>query len=120
MAADDALNGGQSYSGAFKLFGQMETLKDAEKLVCVLMSKPAPLSLTNTSTSCLSGSTQPISISARVRMLVNLTVGNKVDNDQSQHGTVSVTYRKRVDLPSNVPTLRVLPDFCDDLLDELI
>jgi hypothetical protein len=35
MAADDALNGGQSYSGAFKLFRQMETLKDAEKLVCV-------------------------------------------------------------------------------------
>ena len=33
MAVDDALNGGQSYSGAFELFRQMQTLKDAEQLV---------------------------------------------------------------------------------------
>ena len=39
MAVDDALNGGQSYSGAFKLFRQMQTLKDAEQLVYVLHVK---------------------------------------------------------------------------------
>ena len=39
MAVDDALNGGQSYSGAFKLLGQMQTLKDAEQLVDILHVK---------------------------------------------------------------------------------
>src|SRR6202011_2898028 len=39
MAVDDALNGGQSYSGTFKLFRQMQTLKDAEQLVYVLHVK---------------------------------------------------------------------------------
>ena len=39
MPVDNTLNGGQSYSGAFKLFGQMQTLKDAEQLVCVLHVK---------------------------------------------------------------------------------
>ena len=36
MAMGDALNGGKSNSGAFKLFGKMQTLKDAKQLVCVL------------------------------------------------------------------------------------
>jgi hypothetical protein len=35
VAMDDALNGGKSNSGAFKLFGKMQTLKDAKQLVCV-------------------------------------------------------------------------------------
>src|ERR1700734_641252 len=33
MAVDDALNGGQSNPGAFKLFRQMQALKNAEQLV---------------------------------------------------------------------------------------
>ena len=36
MAVDDALNSGQSYSGAFKLFRQMQTVEDAKQLVYVL------------------------------------------------------------------------------------
>ena len=36
MAVDDALNGRESNSGAFKLFGEMQTLKHAEQLVDVL------------------------------------------------------------------------------------
>src|SRR5260221_2579899 len=39
MAVDDALNSGQSYSSAFKLFRPMQTLKDAEQLVYVLHVK---------------------------------------------------------------------------------
>ena len=45
MAVDDALNGGQSYSGAFKLFRQMQTLKDAEQLVYVLHVKASAVVL---------------------------------------------------------------------------
>ena len=35
VTMDDALHGGQSYSGALKLFRQVQALKDAEQLVDV-------------------------------------------------------------------------------------
>jgi hypothetical protein len=121
MAVDDALNGGQSYSGAFKLFRQMQTLKDAEQLVYVLHVKAsAVVPHEHLDFFFIAVDTANLDFGRPSHACEFGRVGNKVDNDQPQHGTVSVTDRKRADLPSNVPTLRVLPDFRDDLLDELL
>src|ERR1700693_670874 len=121
MAVDDALNGGQSYSGAFKLFGQMQTLKDAEKLVYILHVKPgAVVPDEHLDFFFIAVHTANLDFGRPSHACEFDDIGNKVDNDQPQHGTVSVTDRKRADLPRNVPTLRVLSDFRDDLLDELL
>ena len=39
MPIYNALNGSQSYSRAFKLFGQMQALEHAEQLICILHFK---------------------------------------------------------------------------------
>ena len=39
MPMDDALNGSQAYSGAFKLFSPMQALKDTEQLIDILHIK---------------------------------------------------------------------------------
>src|ERR1700674_3106825 len=120
MAGDDALNGGQSYSGAFKLFRQMETLKDAEQLVYVLHVKAsAVIPHEQLDFFFIAVDAANLDFGRPSHACEFDRVGNKVDNDQPQHRTVSVTDRKRADLPSNFPTLRVLPDFRDALLDGL-
>src|ERR1700692_4711217 len=121
MAVNDALNGSQSYSGAFKLFGQMQALKDAEQLVCVLhVEAGAVVPHEHLDFFFIAVHTANLDFGRPSHAREFHRVGHEVDNDQSQHGTVSVTDRKRADLPSNIPALRVLPDFRDDLLDELL
>ena len=39
MSFDDALNGSQSYAGAFKLCRPVQTLKHTEKFICILHVK---------------------------------------------------------------------------------
>ena len=43
MPMDDALSGSQSYSGAFKLLGAMQTLKHPEELIYILHIKACPV-----------------------------------------------------------------------------
>src|ERR1700753_269609 len=110
MAMDDALGGGQPYSGAFKLFGQMQPLKDAEQLIDVLHVKTRAVVLHEHLEfffTVIDPANLDFSGASHARKFDR--IGNKVDNDQPQHGTVSVADRKRADLPDNVPPLGVLP-----------
>src|SRR6202051_1977937 len=121
MAVNDALDGGQSYSRAFKLFRQMQTLKDAEQLVYVLhVEAGAVVPHEHLDFLFIALHTANLDFGRPSHACEFDRVGYKVDNDQPQHGTVSVTDWKRADLPSNVSTLRVLPAFRDALLDELL
>ena len=43
VPVDDALNGGQSYPGAFEFFGPVQTLKHAEEFVDVLHVEARPV-----------------------------------------------------------------------------
>src|ERR1700674_6000007 len=98
MAVDDALNGGQSYSGAFKLLRQMQTLKDAEQLVDVLHLKAsAVVPHEHLDLFFIAVHTANLDFGRPSHVGEFYRVGHKVDNDQSQHGTVSVTDRKRAD-----------------------
>ena len=121
MTVDDSLNGGQSYSGAFELFRQMQTLKDAEQLVYVLhVEAGAVVPHEHLDFFFIAVGAADLDFGRRAHAREFDRVGNKVDDDQPQHRTVALTDGKRADLPDDVPTLRVLPDFRDDLLDELL
>src|ERR1700730_16307858 len=120
MAVNDSLNGGQSYSGALKLFSQMQTLKDAEQLVYVLHVKAGAIVPHEHLDFFIAVHTANLDFGRLSHACEFDRVGNKVDNDQPQHGPISVADRKRADLPGNVSPLRVLPDFRDHLLDELL
>src|ERR1700722_3571918 len=121
MAVDDALNGSQPYSGAFKLFRQIQTLKDAEQLVCVLHVKACAV-VPNEHLELIFIAVHAANLDFRrpSHACKFYRVGDKVDHDQPQHGAVSVTDRKSAPPPSNVPTLRIPPDFGNDLLDQLL
>src|SRR5258708_5068067 len=120
MAVDDTLNGGQSYSGALKLFGQMQALKDAEQLVHVLHVKAgAVVPHEHLDFFFIAVDTANLDFGRPSHACEFDRVGNEVDDDQPQHGTVSVADRKRADLPGDVPALGVLPDFRDGLLGKL-
>src|ERR1700733_8990205 len=121
MAMNDALSGGQSYSGTFKLFRQMQTLKDAEQLVDILHVKARAVVLhAHLEFFFIAAAPADLDFGGASHAREFDRIGNKVDNDQPQHGTVSVARWKRTDPPDNVPALGVLPDFGDDVLDELI
>src|ERR1700737_3500369 len=99
----------------------MQTLKDAEQLVYVLHVKAsAVVRHEHLDFFFIAVHTANLDFGGTSHASEFDRVGNKVDNDQPQHGAVSVTDRKRADLPGNVPTLCVLPDFRHDLLDELL
>src|SRR6202790_5472925 len=100
MAADDTLNGGQAYAGAFKLFRQMQTLKDAEQLVYVLHVKASAIDPhEHLDFFFIAVDTADLDFGRPSHACEFDRVGNKIDTDQPQHGTVSVTDRKRADLP---------------------
>src|SRR5580698_10056295 len=104
VAVDDTLSGGQSYSGAFKLFRQMQALKDAEQLVDVLHVKARAVVLhEHLEFFFIAVDPADLDFGGASHACEFDRIGNKVDNDQPQHGTVSVADRKRADLPDNVP-----------------
>jgi hypothetical protein len=45
-------------------------------------------------------------------------IGKQIHKNYPQHGAISVTHRKRADLPGNVPSARVLRELRDDLGDK--
>src|SRR5882757_6562869 len=47
-------------------------------------------------------------------------IGEQIHKNHPQHGAVSVTLRKRTDLPGNVPSARVLRELRDDMGDKLL
>jgi hypothetical protein len=121
VTMDDALNGSQSYSGAFKLFSKMQALKYAEQLVYILhVETRAIVPHEYLDFILVSGHTANLDFGLSPQAREFDRIGNKVDNNQLQHGTVSETDWKRADLPGNVPTLRLLPEFCDHLFNKLL
>src|SRR5215469_4635465 len=121
MAVDDPLNGSQSYSSAFKLFGKMQALKDAKQLVhishieagAIVPHEDLDLTLIPVGRTDLNFCQAP-----HPREFDR--IGNEIDDYQFQHGTVSIADRKRADRPCNVPILRLLRDLRNDLADELL
>src|SRR5271166_3384642 len=121
MTMKDALNGSQSYSGAFKLFSQMQTLKHAKEFVDILHieartvvpDKQLCLIFPPVRTANLDFG--PWSFPGELDR-----IGKQVHKDHFEHGTVPGTDRKRPDFPGNFPTLRLLPELRDDLPDKLL
>jgi len=118
---NDALNGRKPNSRAFELFGAMQALKNPEELIYILHIKACPvvayeylylifLSI-NTANPDFSLASQPCELNR---------IGNQIHKDNFQHGTVAVTHWERPDIPTNVPTVRLLPELRDDLLDKLL
>src|SRR5208283_4304925 len=92
MTVDDTLNGGKTYSGAFKLFSQMQTLKDAEQLVCVLHVKASAIvPHEHLDFFFIAIHTANLDFGLRSHACEFDRVGNKVDNDQPQHGSIALT-----------------------------
>src|ERR1700720_58404 len=88
----------------------MQALKDAEQLVYILHVKPgAVVPHEHLDFIFISVHTANLDFGRPSHACEFDRIGNKVDNDQPQHGTVSVTDRKRADLPRNVPTLVSCP-----------
>ncbi len=116
MPVDNALNGRQSYPGAFKLVSQVETLKHAEEFVDILHVKARTvvsdeqLSLIFPAVHTTNLDFGPFSYPRELNR-----IGKQVHKDHFQHGTVAVTNRKRPDIPGNVPPLRLPPYLRDDL-----
>ena len=121
MPVDDALNGRQSYSGAFELFSQVQPLKHTEEFVDILHVKARAivpdeqLCLIFASVRTANLDFGPFSYPRELNR-----VGEQVHKDDFQHGTVSVTNRKRSDIPGNVPILCLLPEFRDDPSDKAL
>ena len=119
MAMDDALNGGQPYTGAFKLFRQMQALKNAEQLVAILHVKPGAVVFHEYfDVRYITVRTADLDFGRISHACEFDRVGHKVDDDQPQHRTVSITNRNRADLPHDVPPLRVLREFRNHVPDE--
>ena len=88
MAMDDALNGSQSYSIAFKLLSKMQTLKHAEQLVCILHVKAgAVVSHEHLYFIPISVHAADLDFGPSSQAREFDRIGNKVDNNQLQHGT---------------------------------
>src|SRR6516225_8090252 len=121
MPVDDALSGSQSYSGAFKVFGAMQTLKHAEQFIYILHVKSRSVVphehlylvvfTLGTANLDFSSALQPCELNR---------IGNQIHKDNFHHGTVAVTRWERPDLPINVPTARLLPKLRDDFRDKLL
>ena len=110
MPVYDALNGRQSYSSAFELFSQVQTLKYAEKLIdiphvkaCAVVSDEQ-LRLIFPTVDRSNLDLGPFSYPRELNR-----IGKQVHKDDFQHGAVPVTNRKRPDIPSDLPILRLLP-----------
>src|SRR6516164_2451404 len=121
MPMDDALSGSQSYSGAFKLFGAMQTLKHPEELIYILHVKSRSvvpykyLYLT-----FLTPVTANLDFSPALQPCELNRIGNQIYKDNFQHRTVAVTHWERPDFPINVSAVRLLPKLRDDLSDKLL
>src|SRR5262245_33861105 len=118
---DDALNGRQSYSSAFELFSKMQALKHAEQLVDVQHVKPCTIvSHENLWLIVISLYTADLDFGLLPHACEFDRIGNKIGDNQLQHGTISVADRKGTDLPCNIPPRRILLDLGDDLVDKLL
>src|SRR6201995_2975444 len=106
MAVDDALNGSQSYSGAFKLFGKMQTLKDAEQLVCILhVEDCAVVSHEHLDFILVSVQAANLDFAPCSDACEFDCIGNKIDRGQLQHVTGSVTDRQLLKAPRHIFSL---------------
>src|ERR1700730_9553493 len=120
MAEDDPPDGREPNSSAFKLFREMQALKHAEQFIYILHVEAYAIVPHEHLYFISSVHTANLDFGAGSHACEFDCIRNKVDNNQLQHGTVSVTDRKRGDLPFNVPTLRVLPELRDHLFDKLL
>ena len=86
MPVDDALNGSQSYSGAFKLFRQVQTLKHTEELVDILHIKArAVVPHEQLYLIFLSGGTANLDFGLRSHPRELYRIGEQVYEDHFQH-----------------------------------
>jgi len=111
MAVDNALNRRKPYSGAFKLFSGMQALEHAEQLVDILHVE-----------ACAVVPHEDLYVIFRRVVAADLDfgarshpgeldrIGDQVDNDQFQHGTVSIAPREGSDLPGDVAIARLLAE----------
>ena len=122
MPVDDALNGSQSYSGAFKLFSQMQTLKHAEEFVDILhIEACAVVPDEHLDLIFLSVRTANLDFgpSSYARELDR--IGKQVDKDQlSAWNGLRNRPEARPIFQAMSRSLRLLPELRDDLLDELL
>src|SRR5208337_1244921 len=121
VPVDDALDGSQSDSGAFKLFSQVQTLENAEEFIDILHIKAHAvifdehLSLVFPFIRAAKFDFGLCSYPGELDR-----IGNQVTEGHFHHGTVPVTDRKRPDFPGNFSALRLLPELRDDLPDKLL
>jgi hypothetical protein len=120
MAMDDPPNGRESYSSAFKLFREMQALKHAEHFVYILHVEAGAIISHEHLDFIFPIDAANLDLGRGSHAREFDRVGEKVADHQLQHGTVAVTYWKGMDLPDDVSPPCVLPDFRDDLLEELV
>jgi hypothetical protein len=120
MAVDDPPNGRESYSSAFKLFREMQTLKHAEQFIDILHVETCAIIPYENLYFIFPIHTTNLDFRLRSHACEFDRIGEKVDDHQPQHGTIAVTHRKGIDLPHNISPAGGLPDLRDDLFDELV
>src|SRR5215471_20370672 len=121
MPMNDPLSRSQSDPSAFELFGAMQALKNPEELIYILHIKACPIVsyeylyliflFRGAAYLYFGGCSHPRELNR---------IGNQIHKDDFQHGSVAVTHWKRPDFPSDVATVRLLPELRDDLLDKLL
>src|ERR1700722_19470483 len=119
MPMHDALDRCQSYAGALEFFGQMQTLENAKQLVRMAHVETravVPDEYFHLIIFLLAAADLDFGLRLRSRELDR--VGKQINKNHPQHGAVSVTHRKRADLPGNIPSFGVLRELRDDLGDK--
>ncbi len=121
MAMNNSLNGRQPYSRSLKLVGMMQALKHAKQFVGILHIKPCSIipdkddHFVEVFIGAPYGNFGPLPLPSELDR-----IGNEIDEDEPQHGTVSITRRKGVDFPRDIAAAGILPCFAEDLLHKLI
>src|SRR5262249_38562951 len=119
MPLDDALNGSQSYAGAFKLSRPMQTLKHTEKLIDILHVEARTVVPYEHLYFTLAVGAADLDLGSRSHPCELNGIRDQVDEDEFQHGTVAMAHRKGADFPANVTPARLLPEFGDDFANKL-
>ena len=104
VAMNDPLNGRKPNSRAFELFGAMQTLEDAEQLMRILHIEPRPI-VPDIDFDLVLAPVDAANLDLGVCAIACEfhSIGNKICDDELQHGAVAVTNRQGTGLPYDLP-----------------
>jgi hypothetical protein len=120
MTMNDALDSSEAYPSTFKRVRMMQALKDPEQLVYIFHIKACTVvSYEYYDLIFVSIDTSDFDLGLRLRARELRRIGEKVDENELEHGAVSITDRKGVDFPDNITTVCLRTYFAESFRHQL-